>query len=71
MWDDPTKVKAGADVKAAELPESIVVTFKNVLERCTQKNFKKSCTLDEVYPTLPNDTMSSFHFLCSGSAGLG
>lgn len=38
-----------ADVKVPSPPVELAELFFNIVKRCTQHNYKKRCTMEEVY----------------------
>ena len=42
------KFKSAADDKAGLAPDSIVEMFMEVTQKCTQKNYKRRCSIQQV-----------------------
>ena len=48
VWSDSQRFKCCADDKPGVPPDSAVQIFMEVTQKCTQKNHKKRCNMDEV-----------------------
>ena len=50
MWHDLTTFKSLRDRKPVDPPsDAIAQTFMYVSSKCTQNNYKKRCSMDEVF----------------------
>ena len=50
MWQDVAIFKSFSDNKPSDsLTDSITEAFMKVSKNCTQKSFKKRCSIDEVF----------------------
>ena len=52
MWSDKQRFKFCADGKPGAPPDAVVETFFNVTQKCTLRQFKKRCNMNEVINTL-------------------
>jgi hypothetical protein len=51
LWKNESCFKSGADanIKDNDLDDTVVQAFMLVSERCTERNYKKRCTMEEVF----------------------
>lgn len=48
MWDDLLAFMSISDRKSTDTLDGVANTFMMVSQKCTQRNFKKRCSMNEV-----------------------